>query len=190
MLAVAALSAPPSVVVSVFAAAALHECGHAMALCAFRVPIEGIRLTALGAMIYARGKERLSYGKELLATAAGPAVNLICALAAASAARWSNWDGGYLFSGAHVLLGLYNLLPVLPLDGGQLLYLSIAYFFGPFVGAAAAVWVGLIFSSALILFAAYLVFLRGEGMLFFLSALVLLIGALEKLGLAKGAIKV
>ena len=181
MLAVAALSVPPGVAAAVFAAAALHECGHALALYAFRVPFEGLYLTAFGATIYARGKERLSYGKELLTTAAGPAVNLLCAPVVGAAARWADWDWGYLFAGAHVLLGLYNLLPVPPLDGGQLLYLSTAYFFGPFVGAAAAAWTGFAFSSALALLAAYLTFFCGEGMFFFLTALVLLFGALENL---------
>lgn len=74
----AAVVSPLSVALSVFFAAALHECGHLLALRAFHVPVEGLHLSAFGAVIHARGARRLSYGRELIVTLAGCGMNLVC----------------------------------------------------------------------------------------------------------------
>ena len=113
----AVIVSPAQVVVSVLLAAFFHECGHLVMLRIFRVPVEGLRLTALGAVLYAKGAQRLSYGRELLVTLAGPAVNLFCALLAGAFAKYLAVL--YVFAGANVVLCAYNLLPIPPLDGGR-----------------------------------------------------------------------
>ena len=139
----------------------MHECGHLAALALFRVPVLGLRLGAMGAVLYAPGAARLSYGRELAVTLAGPAVNLVCApLVAALAARWG-WDWGYLFAGAHTVLGVYNLLPIPPLDGGRALYLLLAWRWGPDAGERVASLAGV--SAALTLTALDCWFLRTAG---------------------------
>lgn len=184
----AAIVSPAQVVVSVLLAAALHECGHLAALRFFHVPVEGLRLTALGAVLYADGARRLSYGRELLVTLAGPAANLLCALPAGAFAR--NWEALYVFAGANVVLCAYNLLPIRPLDGGRALYLAAAFFFGPMVGDAVAAVVGTACALALLVLGVYLSVVAGSGMLFLLAAFSLLWGALPQLALAKNAVKV
>ena len=74
----AAIVSPLTIVLSILLAAALHECGHFLALRAFHVPIEGLRLSAFGAVLHARGAQRLSYGRELVVTLAGCGMNLVC----------------------------------------------------------------------------------------------------------------
>lgn len=74
----AAVVSPLSVALSVLLAAALHECGHLLALRAFHVPVEELHLSAFGAVIHARGARRLSYGRELIVTLAGCGMNLVC----------------------------------------------------------------------------------------------------------------
>lgn len=91
----AAVISPVEIVVSVLLAAALHECGHLLALRAFRVPVEGLKLSALGAVLYARGARRLSYGRELIVTLAGCGMNLLCGLVTAGL-RASRFVGGGL----------------------------------------------------------------------------------------------
>ena len=170
------------------AAAALHECGHLALLAAFRVPVEGLRLNALGAVINAPGAARLSYGRELAVTLAGPAVNLLAAPLTAALAR-----GGcarfYLPAAAHLALGLYNLLPILPLDGGRTLYLALAWIFGPTAGERAAAATGLACAAALTAWSAHLAF-AGGGMLLLLVSSGLLFGLLRQLGLANGGASV
>lgn len=177
LLAVALLISPPEVTAAVLLAAALHECGHLLLLRVFRVPVYGLRLNAFGAVILAPAA-RLSYGRELLVTLAGPAVNLLCAPLLSLLAAHLGWAWGWLFAGAHALLGVYNLLPVPPLDGGRALYLLTAWRFGPATGDAVSAAAGLLCASALLCFGAYLT-LRYGGALFLLAALGLLAGAVR-----------
>ena len=184
----AAIVSPAQVVVSVLLTAALHECGHLAVLRLFHVPIEGLRLTALGAVLYADGAQRLSYGRELLVTLAGPTANLICALLAGAFAKY--WTTLYVFAGANAVLCAYNLLPIQPLDGGRALYLVTAFFFGPMVGDAVAAMVGTACALSLLVLGIYLSVVSGSGMFFLLAAFSLLWGTLPQLALAKNAVKV
>ncbi len=184
LLAAALLVSPPTLAAAVLLAAAMHEGGHFLALRAFRVPVEGVCLCASGAVIHARGARRLSYGRELAVTLAGPATNLLSALLSASLAARLSWEWGYLFAGTNVLLGVYNLLPVPPLDGGRALYLAVAYCFGPTAGDAAERAAGLSCALALVGIGAYLTAVYG-GALFLLAALGLLFGVLQEFALAK-----
>ena len=184
----AAIVSPAQVVVSVLLAAALHECGHLAALRFFRVPVEGLRLTALGAVLYADGARRLSYARELFVTLAGPAANFLCALLAGIFAE--DWAALYVFAGANVILCAYNLLPIPPLDGGRALYLVTAFFFGPMVGDAVTAVIGAACALSLLVLGIYLSVVSGGGMFFLIAAFSLLWGTLPQLALAKNAVKV
>ncbi len=115
----AAIVSPLTIVLSILLAAALHECGHLLALRAFHVPIEGVRLSAFGAVLHARGAQRLSYGRELVVTLAGCGMNLVCGVLTAWFSLHYVRVEGFVFAGAHILLCAFNLLPIPPLDGGR-----------------------------------------------------------------------
>ena len=174
LLAAALLLIPPSFLAALLLAAALHECGHILLLRLCRVPIISLRMGASGAVIEAPGLLRLSYGRELLVTLAGPAANLLCARLSAAAANHFDWRWGYLFAGASAVLGLYNLLPIPPLDGSRALYLLIAYHFGPLAGDTTASITGAVFALALFALGAYCTFAAGGGTFFLLAAALLL----------------
>ena len=91
-------------------AALLHECGHAIALWYFGVPIRSVRLTSLGAVL-AVGET--SYRTELICAAAGPAVNALLAIVA--------FRPFPAFGLCNLGLLGFNLLPLYPLDGGRML---------------------------------------------------------------------
>ena len=186
----AAVASPTVIVLSVFLAAALHECGHLLMLRIFRVNVEGLRLSALGAVLYARGTQRLSYGRELAVTLAGPAVNLLFGFLTALCSLRLGWVDGFVFAGAHLLLAAFNLLPVPPLDGSRALYLAVSFFFGPMAGDTVTAVTGTLFSLALSGAALWLHLETGAGLFFLLAALALLFGALEQLRLAKRTAKV
>lgn len=190
LLALAITISPWLVVISILVAAALHECGHLVMLRLFHVPIEGLKLSALGAELYARRAENLSYGRELLVTLAGPAANALCAVVFAMLSRFLIWPDGFVFAGANAILCIYNLLPIPPLDGGRTVYLVSAYFFGPMVGDALAAIVGTVCASALLLLGAYFSLITKSGMFFLLAAVSLFLGILPRLRLAKGAVRV
>lgn len=88
----------------------LHEMGHLAALALYAVPVERIRLRALGAVIETGPCSRKA---EAVCALAGPAVNLFAFWALRRA-----MPGAALIS---LLLGVCNLLPVYPLDGGRAL---------------------------------------------------------------------
>ena len=176
----AAIVSPLTIVLSILLAAALHECGHLLALRAFHVPIEGLRLSAFGAVLHARGAQRLSYGRELVVTLAGCGMNLVCGVLTAC----------FVFAGAHILLCAFNLLPIPPLDGSHALNLVVSALFGPLVGDAVAALAGVLCSLALLGGAVYLYVQTRGGALVIFAALALLLSALKELRLARRAIKV
>lgn len=102
----------PTILLPTALAAGCHELGHCVALKLTGGGLGRLKLSALGAELAPR--RTLSYGSELPVALAGPCVSLITA---ALAARW----GFFLFAGLSLALGIFNLLPVFPLDGGRVL---------------------------------------------------------------------
>lgn len=182
----ALLFTPGAALAAVLTASAMHEGAHLLLLCCFCVPAERIRLSALGAEISASGLARLSYGRELAVTLAGPLLNLLLAPPLAALSARLGWEWGTMFAGAHVVLGAFNLLPVPPLDGGRALYLACAYFLGPDAGERIALAAGLTVSLSLSALALYLTAARGLLGFLLLAALGLLAGALRQVALARG----
>lgn len=101
----------------------VHELGHALTIKSYRVPTS-ITLQAFGgyATYPARSLNRL---QSFLVTAAGPALQLVLALVAHVLINRLPFNEG-IFSflkdlrWVSIAWALLNLLPVLPLDGGQL----------------------------------------------------------------------
>jgi stage IV sporulation protein FB len=122
--ALAMLAGAGEVLPLTLAFALCHELGHLAALNLAGAKVELLRLTAFGAEIRADTR-RLSYPREILCTLAGPAVNLLLALALA------RLGGRYVAAGANLLLGCFNLLPVPALDGGRALHLLVSWVLDP-----------------------------------------------------------
>ncbi len=123
--------ASPLCLAAVLLAALCHELGHygALRLCGGR--LEGVSVSAFGAQMRIRDRQRLSYGREALCVLAGPLVNgtLSWLLGLAGAYR----DTLYVFAGAQLVLCVFNLLPLSALDGGRLLWIGAACLTDPFL---------------------------------------------------------
>ncbi len=162
----------------VLIAALCHELGHLAVLRLYRVPVEAITVTSMGAVIAAPGQERLSYGQELLAALAGVLVNFTLALLFARLSR------DYLFAGANVILGVYNLLPLQGLDGGRALYLMAAWLREPFAAARLVRLVNLVAMALLIGLSMMLLYRTGSGLFCLIAVLGMgfsqIIGQLKK----------
>ena len=107
-----------------FACVVLHELGHVLVARAYGHRAEEITLWFLGGMARFRDLPR-GRGAEAVVALAGPAVSLALAFLAGSAAwvagaSWLRFLLSYLAI-ANGGLGLFNLLPALPLDGGRVL---------------------------------------------------------------------
>lgn len=101
-------------------AAFLHECGHILVFLALfrRAPV--IEVTMTGFCIQTRGRI-LSRPQKFCLAAAGPAANALLAAVwyLRLSQRFTVWDAAFL--AANLLTGGFNLLPVPPLDGAQML---------------------------------------------------------------------
>ena len=116
--------ASPLLLGAILSAAVCHELGHWLVLRRVGGRIQRLHITVFGAEMQVDDR-RISYGGELLAAAAGPMINLLLAAAIGLLGRW--WEPMYLFAGAQLVLGAFNLLPALPLDGGRILWLALAW---------------------------------------------------------------
>lgn len=99
-------------------AVSAHELGHLLLCKITGTRISAFRIGAAGAELQAQFS---SYSAELLSTAAGPAINLL--LSAAFIHIW------FKFSLVNLFLAMYNLLPILPLDGGHILHMLLLRIF-------------------------------------------------------------
>ena len=104
------LLAEPRVFYAFLAAAAAHEAGHVMAIYLVGGRVTGIRLGMCDAKIETRG---LGYRQGIFCALAGPGMSVLVCLALRKA---------YATCAAiSLLLGLFNAMPVYPLDGGRAL---------------------------------------------------------------------
>ena len=129
-------------------ACAVHELGHVAAALAYGGRVERLSLTAVGAELSFSYRAPLSYGQDSLVALAGPASNLLL--------------GGLFFMLDRQLpamlslgIGAFNLLPILPLDGGRVLYGLLAEKLDPdwadrLLTAAAGCLVGLLAGAGVI----------------------------------------
>lgn len=120
------------------AAMTVHELAHAAVLLLLGGRIESVRLS------FAQVELRtglLSDHMELWSTAAGPGINLLCGW------LFRRWMPA--FAAVSLLLALFNLLPVWPLDGGRLLRTLLRMRWGA-AGVNASQTLGLLFGLGLL----------------------------------------
>ena len=96
-------------------ACAVHELGHIAAAAALGGRIEGLSLTVVGAELRIGYEVPLTYGRDSLVALAGPAANLLWG-GLALALHWE------LAAALTLAVGAFNLLPIMPLDGGRVVY--------------------------------------------------------------------
>ena len=114
---------------TVVAAAVLHELGHLGAARAMGVPVRGLSLDLLGARMELGGL--LSFGQEFFIALCGPLVSLVSAAMAAQVFLMGHGGEGLLtFAASSLVLGGINLLPVGTLDGGRMLRAAVAWLWG------------------------------------------------------------
>ena len=161
------LTDTPILLAALLPAALLHELAHYAVLRLCGVRTARFTLTGLGASLYVPELHRLSYGAELLSAAAGTLMNLLLWVLLSLTGR----EELTLFAGAQMVLGVLNLLPVRPMDGGRILWLATAYLTEPYTADRVAAAVGLAASSALLALCLWLVLTTGSGLFLLLGAL-------------------
>lgn len=106
-----------------FTVVVLHECGHWVAARYFGWHIIEIRLLPFGGELIVAHQRLSGAGAEIMVALAGPLVN-ICLIVVAVLLRTIgilSADSSAYFIQANIIIGLFNLLPIMPLDGGKIL---------------------------------------------------------------------
>ena len=109
-------SLEPLEIAALFAAAAVHEAGHVIALFAVGSPPHGILFTLSGPVILYH--QTSSVREEVICSLSGPLFGLLFAFLFHQV-----WP---LCAEISFLLSVINLLPVFPLDGGRTLHTVLA----------------------------------------------------------------
>jgi Zn-dependent protease/predicted transcriptional regulator len=151
-----------------FASVLLHELGHSYVALKYRIPIGQITLFIFGGVAQMR-KEPPSPRAEFLIAIAGPIVSLVIAgicfglVTLAEASSTAQAFRGLIALGAvlgavNTNLGLFNLLPGFPLDGGRVLRAGLWAWTKDFYRATShAAMVGLLFGVGFALIGALLI---------------------------------
>ncbi|MBX3467955.1 MAG: peptidase M50 [Planctomycetes bacterium] len=163
-----------ALLVMVLGSVTLHELGHIGVARLFGNHTDGITLYPIGGVAQLTRPSRTAV-EEVLVAAAGPAVNVVLAAFAALGLLLLGPALGALegvlttFLWVNVVLGLFNLTPAYPMDGGRILRGFLWSFVGNFKAtwwaaragqgfAAAFAALGLVANPMLVLIAAFVFF--------------------------------
>lgn len=140
-----------------FVSIVLHELAHSLVARAYRIPVRSITLFIFGGVAHIT-REAAKPGAEILMAAAGPATSIVLGLffgavwylMGAGADRpveitlvWLGW--------MNVLIGVFNLLPAFPMDGGRVFRSLIWLISGNYSRATSiAAWTGRFFAWGII----------------------------------------
>lgn len=115
-----------------FTCVVLHELGHSFTAMHYGIGVRRILLMPIGGMAEFDAIPRQP-SRELFITLAGPAVNFVIAGAlwlllppATAGDDMTAVDFGHLVRQWNLLMGIFNLLPAFPMDGGRILRAGLA----------------------------------------------------------------
>lgn len=141
-------------VVLLYVSVLVHELAHCVVARGFGLPVRRVLLYPLGGYSEIE-QEPSTPGREALISGAGPAVSLVLAgigyeLAKVVSAGLPHELIDQLFV-ANVIVGVFNLLPGLPLDGGRIFRAGVWKITGRQLSATiAAAWAGRVLAIALV----------------------------------------
>ncbi len=165
-----------SLLVLVFGSVLLHELGHSVAAQALGVPVHRILLTPLGGIAQLAHNPH-HWTHEIAIALAGPLVNFL--LVAVLMPLGMLLPTGFLqtlallLGWANLVLGVFNLLPAFPMDGGRVLRAWLTPRMGPLPATLRAVslgkWiavalglVGLVSGQFMLIVVAFFVYWMGQ----------------------------
>jgi Zn-dependent protease/CBS domain-containing protein len=142
-------------VVLLYISVLIHELSHSVVALGYGLPVRRILLYPLGGVSEIE-LEPQTPGREFTVSAAGPALSFVLAaigfgLEHVVPAGSVGWIIIRQFCWANIVVGIFNLLPGLPLDGGRMLRAVVWKLTGrPGVATIAAAWAGRLIAVALV----------------------------------------
>jgi Zn-dependent protease len=121
----AALAETAALMVALFGSVVLHELGHALSARAFGVQTAHITLYPFGGVAAITGLPSKPW-QELVIAVAGPAVNFAIFGVVGLGYAATGYEPLMYLSGLNLLMGVFNLIPAFPMDGGRVLRAALA----------------------------------------------------------------
>lgn len=154
------------------AAVTLHEAGHFAAIYCMGERIRRFTVAPWGLNLEFTS-EKLSYLKEAVIALCGPLCNLLLFLAAGFFFPRGG-EGKDLFCGINLILCLFNLIPVYPLDGGMILRSLLLQYFSLQKALDAVYWLSVSIGIFLLACGAGLfIYTKGNITILFASMVIL-----------------
>ena len=154
---------------AIFGSVLIHEVGHALMARSLGMQIVDISLYPFGGMARMATAPKTT-GDEIKVAVMGPVTSLLLAVGLGAAAFITHVPTLWLLAQINLMLGVFNLLPALPMDGGRILRAYLArkrgFYKATAISARLARWLalamavaGLFYSGWLIVLAAFLLFM-------------------------------
>lgn len=137
----------------------IHELGHTLTAYFFGYHVEYIEIFPFGGVAKISESIGVDPWEEIIIAAAGPFTSFLLALigyhASAMFSIQQEWITFYII--ANLVIGFFNLLPIIPLDGGRILRAYLAYFVGFKRATKISLWMSKILCLGLSIFGLYTV---------------------------------
>ncbi|GGD54636.1 stage IV sporulation protein FB [Paenibacillus nasutitermitis] len=114
--------------ITLFAIVLVHEIGHVLAAKGFGWTVHEVKLLPFGGVAEVEEGANLPAREDAIVAIAGPLQNVwmgALAWAFGETGLWNQEWSLYVMH-ANIMIGLFNLLPILPLDGGKLLQAALS----------------------------------------------------------------
>ncbi|MZQ85897.1 Zn-dependent protease [Paenibacillus sp. 5J-6] len=141
--------------ITLFGIVLVHELGHLAAAGGFGWRVREVQLLPFGGVLVVDELGSVPSWEELVVSLAGPlqhvwliALGLLMKWLDVGTASW--WD---YFIEANLMIGLFNLLPVMPLDGGKVMQSLLGYLLSYHNTILYSVWISMFLSLGIIVMA-------------------------------------
>jgi stage IV sporulation protein FB len=138
--------------ITLFGIVFIHEMGHVAAAKGLGWRIKEVQLLPFGGVVEVDEQGNISAWEETIVALAGPLQNGIMVLFAIMMHKWGGWNNEWssYFMQANLMIGLFNLLPVLPLDGGKIMQSFFSLLFNYYRTILYCTWLSITMSILII----------------------------------------
>ncbi|MBQ7953645.1 MAG: M50 family metallopeptidase [Clostridia bacterium] len=156
---------------------ALHECAHVLVAKMCKVPIDGVEVLPFGITMRVRDECIVKPYDEIKISLAGPVCNFLTAFF-----TYGLWWGVYrdYIITSSMAMGIFNLLPALPLDGGRILRAVLVKRLGHIRATTVAFKVTRVTALLIAIAGLYIVYATGFNFSFLLIGVFLLANLTEE----------
>ncbi|WP_246067465.1 M50 family metallopeptidase [Paenibacillus koleovorans] len=138
-----------------FSIVLIHELGHVAAAKSFGWTVTKVELLPFGGVAETEELGRSTVKEDIAVALAGPLQNGWMVLVGFALHHWGIWstEWSVYFIEANIMIGLFNLLPVLPLDGGKVLQALLSRWMPYYRAIQASTWTSIAMSGLLLIMA-------------------------------------